>query len=113
MTTELQSDYASELKAIKEKEEETGRRLAQRKKELELELQRTEEESNKAIANARSSAEKLVLQEVEKARATAQMDADRLLLDKRGDSQKIAARKLSESEIRRIIDNVLLSEFKQ
>jgi len=112
MSTELQSNYASELKAIKEKEEETNRILAQRKTELEVELQKAEEESIKAVANARSSAERLVSQEVEKVRAVAQKDAEKLLQDKKQEAQKIASRRLSESEIRKIIDNVLLSEFK-
>jgi vacuolar-type H+-ATPase subunit H len=112
MSTELQSDYASELKAIKEKEEETIRQITQRKKDLEIELHRSEDESNRTVADARSSAEKLVSQEVEKARVLAQKDVEKLLQDKKQEAQRIASRRISDSEIRKIIDDVLLSEFK-
>ena len=108
----MSTDYTETLKKIKETEESTSRKLLERRKALEEELRKLEEESTAEIAEAKNQAEFHIASEVERARKAAQAKADALLSTTNKEAKAISARKLDKAALRKIIDNTTLSEFK-
>ena len=105
------NDYAEALKKLKEAEVSTAAELTARRKALEEELSRLEEESARSIEEAK--AEAFEAKSVEVARAAAQADTEKLLSSAAKDVEKVAARRLDKKEFRKIVEDVLLSEFKE
>lgn len=105
------TDYMGTLKKIKDTEEASGRDLLERRKALEGELRRLEEESAASVAEARKKADARIAEEVEKARASAQKDAAVLESKAGEEARSVSARKLDKKEVKKIIDDVLFSEF--
>jgi vacuolar-type H+-ATPase subunit H len=108
----MSTDYTETLKKIKETEEATSREILERKKTLEEELRKLEEESAAEIAEAKSQAEFHVASEAEKARKASQAKADALLATTNNQAKEVSAKKLGKAQLRKIIDNTILSEFK-
>src|SRR5579875_1283270 len=108
----MSTDYTQTLKSIKEAEEASNAAIAERKRQLEERLRSAEEDSARSLAEARKKAEELIAAEVERARLSAQSNAEKLLASTSKDAAKIAAKRLSPIELRKIIDETLLSEFK-
>lgn len=106
------TDYTETLKKIKETEEATSRDVLERRKALEEELRRLEEDSAAKIADAKKQAETIVGNEVEKARSSAQRDADALLAKTYSETKQISSQKQDKAALKKIIDQVVLSEFK-
>jgi vacuolar-type H+-ATPase subunit H len=109
----MENDYTGTLKRIKEIEEASSTELAQTKKSLEDEFRRLEEESTKSIEIAREQSEADVAKQVEEARSSAQSEADKMLASARKESEIIAARKLDRKDLKKIIDEIILAEFKE
>jgi len=107
------NDYAEALRKLKEAEVSTATELAARRKALEEELSRLEKESARSIEEARGEAEAFEAGSVEAARSAAQSEADKLLSSAAKDVEKIAAKRLDRKEFRKIVEDVLLSEFKE
>jgi vacuolar-type H+-ATPase subunit H len=107
------NDYAEALKKLKEAEVSTAAELTARRKALEEELSRLEEESARSIEEAKAEAEAFEAKSVEVARAAAQADTEKLLSSAAKDVEKVAARRLDKKEFRKIVEDVLLSEFKE
>jgi vacuolar-type H+-ATPase subunit H len=112
MMMPLSIDYSQTLKNIKDAEEAGNREIAEKKRVLAEELQLIQEEAAKSIAAAKADAEAYVAKEVEKARSAAQVEADKIVESVAKEAEQIAARKLDKSTFKRIIEEVLLSEFK-
>ena len=108
----MSTDYTETLKKIKETEEATSREILERRKALEEELRRMEAESAGSIAQAKSQAEAYIAAEVEKARESAQANADGLLAATSKQAKEVVAKKLEKKDLKKIIDNTLFSEFK-
>jgi vacuolar-type H+-ATPase subunit H len=106
------TDYTDTLKKIKETEEEGAKELSARKKVLEEELRRLEEESARSIASAKAEAEEYVTHEVAKARVFAQADADRMLGSTTKEAEATGAKKLDKMALIKIVD-AILAEFKE
>jgi vacuolar-type H+-ATPase subunit H len=112
IATNTSPDYTQTLKAIKDEEEDTNRQIGEKKKQLEAEVQQTHEEAEKTLAAARKKAEEFVNEQAEQARTAAQQEVEKLIESKTKEADVIASRRLSPSEIKHIIQDVLLSEFK-
>jgi len=108
----MSTDYTETLKKIKETEEATSREVLERRKQLEEELRKLEEESAAEIAEAKMQGESHVTSEVEKAHKTAQAKADALLATSGKQTKEVSAKKLDKAQLRKIIDKTILSEFK-
>jgi vacuolar-type H+-ATPase subunit H len=93
------NDYAEALRKLKEAEVSTATELAARRKALEEE--------------AKGEAEAFEARSVEAARSAAQAEAEKLLSSAAGEVERIAAKRLDKKEFRKIVDDVLLSEFKE
>lgn len=106
-------DYAETLKKIKESEVETARELAERKKAHEGDLRTLEEESAHSIEEAKQEAEALEAKMVEAARSSAQAEAEKLLISVSGQVRAVAGRRLTKKELEKILQDVLLSEFRE
>ena len=107
------NDYAEALRKLKEAEVSTATELAARRKALEEELGSMEEESARSIEEAKGEAEAFEARSVEAARSAAQTEAEKLLSSAAGEVERIAAKRLDKKEFRKIVDDVLLSEFKE
>ncbi len=107
------NDYAETLRKLKETEVSAATELAARRKALEEELTKLEEESARSIEEAKGEAEAFEARSVETARSAAQSEAEKLLSTAAKDVEKIAAMRLDKKEFRKIVDDVLLSEFKE
>jgi vacuolar-type H+-ATPase subunit H len=106
------TEYTDTLKKIKETEEQGARELSERKKALEDELHRLEEESANSLAAARTEAEDYVAKEVAKARAEGELQAKELLGTTTNEAGATAAKKLDKRALAKILDEIL-SEFKE
>jgi len=105
------TDYTETLKKIKEIEEATSREILEKRKALEEDLRRLEDQSAATVADAKRKGEALIASEVEKARSAAQKDADQLLSESTEGEKRLAAKKLDKTALRKIIDKTILSEF--
>jgi len=108
-----QNDYTDTLKRIKGIEEQSSAELEQTKKSLEDELRRLEEEYAKSIEAAREKAEKDQASQVEVARIAAQLDANQVLASAQKGSSEIASKKLDHKDLKKLIDDVVLAEFRE
>ncbi|HYW82988.1 MAG TPA: hypothetical protein VFB30_07030 [Spirochaetia bacterium] len=108
----MSTDYTETLKKIKETEEATSRELLERRKQLEEELRKLEEESAAEIAEAKMQGESHVASEVEKAHKAAQAKADALFAATGKQAKEASTKKLDKAQLRKIIDKTILSEFK-
>jgi len=108
----MSTDYTQTLKSIKEAEEISAREIADKKKVLAEKLQNLEVEANKSIALAKEESETYVDQQVEQARASAQVGAEKLISSTKKDAEKVAAKKVEKAGFKKIIEETLLSEFK-
>jgi vacuolar-type H+-ATPase subunit H len=108
----MSTNYADTLKRIKEAEETSNREVAEKKKSLETELHEIEKVADESIELTKKEAELYVTHEVEDARKSAQKDADGMLATSRRKADEIASKKLEKKEFRRVIDDIVLSEFK-
>jgi len=108
----MSTDYTETLKKIKETEEATSREVLERRKQLEEELRKLEEESAAEIAEAKMQGESHVTSVVEKAHKAAQAKADALLATSGKQTKEVSAKKLDKAQLRKIIDKTILSEFK-
>ena len=73
------TEYTDTLKKIKEIEQEGAKGLSERRKQLEEELQRLEDESAKSIAAARAESDDYVAKQIAQARDAAQGEAEAAL----------------------------------
>ena len=108
----MSTDYTETLKKIKETEEASSREVLERRKALEEELRGLEADSATQIADAKKKGEDRVADEVEKARKAAQKGADALASKTAKEAGATSAKRLDKKEIKKIIDDTLLSEFK-
>lgn len=106
------SNYAETLKRIKDAEEESNREVSERKKSLEAELSSAEQAADQALEAAKAEGELYVTKETEAAKAAAQAQADALLSSTTRKAEGIASRRLEKKEFKKIIDEILFSEFK-
>jgi vacuolar-type H+-ATPase subunit H len=108
----LSLDYSQTLKNIKDAEEVSSKEIAEKKRLLADELQRMQEEAAKSTAAAKAEAEAYEMAEVEKARSAAQVQAGKLVASTAKEAESIATKRLDETELKNIIEEILLSEFK-
>ncbi|MGA2664466.1 MAG: hypothetical protein ABSF83_05950 [Nitrososphaerales archaeon] len=101
------TDYTDTLKKIKETEEQGARELAERKKALEEELHRLEEESASSIAAARAEADEYVAKEAASARAAAELEAQKALGATAKEAEAVASKKLDKRALAKIADGIL------
>jgi len=106
------TEYTDTLKKIKETEQQTVKELAERKKALEDELRKLEEESAKSIASARAEADEFVEKEVDAARASAQAEADRMLAEAGRQAAAVAQKKVDKKALSKTVDEIL-AEFRE
>lgn len=112
MSFPMSTNYTDTLKRIKEAEEDSNREVAEKRKSLEGELHDIEKLSDESIEVAKRDAELYVSKETEEARESAQKQADDLISSTSRKAEDIAAEKLDKKEFRRIIDEIIFSEFK-
>jgi vacuolar-type H+-ATPase subunit H len=108
----MSTNYADTLKRIKEAEETSNREVAEKKKSLEAGLHENERLADESIELTKKEAELYVTHEVEDARQSAQTDADGMLASSKRKADEIASRTLEKKEFRRVIEDIVLSEFK-
>jgi vacuolar-type H+-ATPase subunit H len=108
----MSTSYTDTLKRIKDAEEASNREVSEKKRALEAELHDMEQVADKSIEIAKSQAELYVTKEVEEARTLAQQEANSLLDSTTKKAEDIASRRLDRKEFRKIIDEILFSEFK-
>jgi vacuolar-type H+-ATPase subunit H len=106
------TEYTDTLKKIKDTEEQSARELSERRKTLEDELHRLEEESANALAAARAEAEEYVAKEVAKAKGEGELDAKKMLSVTTKEAGATATKKLDKPALAKIVDEIL-SEFKE
>jgi vacuolar-type H+-ATPase subunit H len=108
----MSTDYTQALKNIKEAEEASSRAIEEKKKALMAELAAAQEEASKLNTAARAEAEAYVAGQVEYARSVAEKGAEKLVATTQKDAQQIAKKKLGKAALEKIIEDILLSEFK-
>jgi len=108
----MSTDYTQTLKTIKDAEEASAREIAEKKKALAEKLEKAQAEANAGVVKARTDAETNVSQEVEAAKVTAEAEARKLVESNVKDAERVAQKKLGKNEFKKIIDDILLSEFK-
>lgn len=108
----MSTNYTDTLKRIKDAEETSNREVAEKKKALEAELHEIEQVADKSIELAKGAAETYITKETNAARQTAQAEAKAMLDSTRKRAEDIASKKLEKKEFRKIIDEILFSEFK-
>jgi len=108
----MSTNYTDTLKRIKEAEEASNREVADKRKSLEAELVGIEQAADQSIAAAKAEAEAAVAKEAESARKSSQREADSLLASTKSKADEVASKRLGGNELRRIVDEVLFSEFK-
>jgi len=108
----MSTDYTETLKKIKETEAATSREILERRKQLEEELRKLEEESAAEIAEAKMQGESHVASEVEKVHKAAQAKADALFATSGKQAKEVSAKRLDKAQLGKIIDKTILSEFK-
>ena len=106
------SEYTDTLKKIKETEQQGAKELAERKKVLEEELRRLEDESSRSIEAARAEAEAYEADEVSRARASAQAEAETTLASTAKEASAISQKKLDKRALTKIAEEIL-SEFRE
>ena len=106
------TEYTDTLKRIKEIEQEGARGLSERKKQLEEELQRLEEESAKSIAAARAESDDYVAKQVAQARDAAQREAEATLSSTAKQAHAVAQKRLDKRSLTKISEEIL-SEFRE
>jgi vacuolar-type H+-ATPase subunit H len=109
----VENEYTDTLKRIKEIEETSSLELAQRKKSLEDELRHLEEDAAKALEAARAQADLDLAEQVETARSSTQLEADKVLASAQKGSDAIMAKKLDKKDFKKVIDDIVLAEFKE
>ena len=109
MTTK---DYLETLERIKDAEERSNREISERRKALDDDFMRLQEESSRLIAAARMAAEAGIAEAVQKARTAAQAEAERALAVVEKEAESLAAKRLAKDALMKILDEVLFSEFK-
>lgn len=107
----MTSDYTQTLKTIKEAEEASEKAIADKRKMLADQLQMAQDRAAKDISDARAAAEAYIAQEIEKARAAAEADAKKLVDAAAIQAKSVAQKKVDDAEFRKIIQEILLSEF--
>lgn len=113
MSLEMSTNYTDTLKRIKEAEETSNREVAEKKKSLEAELHDMEQTADQSIEVAKKEAELYVTKEVDDAKAMSQKEASSLLDSTSRKAEDIASRRLDKKELRRIVDQIVFSEFKE
>jgi vacuolar-type H+-ATPase subunit H len=108
----MSNDYTDTLRRIKDTEEASAREVADRRKALEEELRHLEEESMGSIAAAKQQAELYVSRQVEDARTSSQVQAEKALQDAAKESEKIASKKLDKKDLKKVVDELLFAEFR-
>lgn len=108
----MSTNYTDTLKKIKEAEEASNREVTEKKKALEAELHDIEQVADKSIEVAKKEAELYATKEIDTAKESAQKEADALLDSTRKNAEEIASQKLDKKEFRKIIEEILFSEFK-
>jgi vacuolar-type H+-ATPase subunit H len=108
----LSTNYTETLKRIKDAEEASNREVAEKKKDLEAELLSIEQAADASIEAAKKDAELSVENAAENAKGSAQKEADALLASARKNAEAISSKRLGKKELSKIIDGVVLSEFK-
>jgi vacuolar-type H+-ATPase subunit H len=107
----VSNDYTQTLKAIKDAEEASANALAEKKKLLVAQLEAAQEQASKDVAAAKAAAEEYIAKEVEIARASAEAKAKLLVASTQEEAESIAAKKLGKTQLDKIIEDILLSEF--
>jgi vacuolar-type H+-ATPase subunit H len=108
----MSNDYTETLRRIKDTEEASAREVAERRKALEEELRRLEEESMASIAMAKQQAELYVTTQVEDAKTSSQAEATKVLADATIESARIASKRLEKKDIKKVLDGLLFTEFR-
>jgi vacuolar-type H+-ATPase subunit H len=108
----LSTNYTETLKRIKDAEEASNREVAEKKKDLEVELLALEQAADKSIEAARKDAELYVERAAETAREAAQGEADTLLSTAQKNAQELSSKRLGNKELGKIADGIVFSEFK-
>lgn len=108
-----QNEYTDTLKQIKEIEEAGAKELADAKKAMESEVHSLEEESAKSIAATRERADVTVATGVDQARRQAQAEANEAIAAAQKGSDSIMLRKLDKKDLRKVIDEIILAEFRE
>lgn len=106
------TEYTQALKSIKDAEEESSKEIAEKKRKIAEELQVVQGEYEKSILAAKTEAESYISQETEKAKGAAEAEAEKLLASAAKEAKGIAARRLDKKVFKKIIDEILLAEFK-
>lgn len=109
----MSTNYTDTLKRIKEAEETSNREIAEKKKSLEAELHDIEQVADQSIEVAKKEAELQATKEVDSAKEAAQKEARALLESASRKAEEVAAKRLDKKELRRIIDQIVFSEFKE
>ncbi len=108
-----QNEYTDTLKQIKEIEEAGAKELIDAKKTMEAEVHALEEESARSIAATRERADVTVATEVDQARREAQAEANEAFGAAQKESDKVMLRKLDKKDLKKVIDEIILAEFRE
>ena len=108
----MSTDYTEALKTIKEAEGASSSAIAERKKKLAEQLEWAKEQAAKDIAAANAAAEAYVAKEVENAKSAAEANSKMLVASTVKDADRVASKKVTKTEFKKIIEDTLLSEFK-
>lgn len=108
----MSTNYTDTLKRIKEAEETSNREVAEKKKSLEAELHDIEQTADESIEVAKKNAELYVTKETDAAKESAQKEASALIESTSRKAEDVASKRLDKKEFRRIIDQIVFSEFK-
>jgi vacuolar-type H+-ATPase subunit H len=109
----MSTNYTETLKRIKDAEEASNREVSEKKKSLEAELLSIEQAADKSIEDAKKEAEAYVAKEDQAAKDSSQAQADALLASTREKAEEISSKRLDGKELRKIVDEILFSEFKE
>ena len=107
----MSTNYTDTLKRIKEAEETSNREVAERKKTLETELHELEQVADESIEVAKKDAELYTTKEAQAAREFAEREASELLASTARNAERIASKRMTKKELRRMIDDIIFSEF--
>ena len=107
----MSADYTDTLKKIKGLEEASSKALAERRRALEEQLRQLEAESAHSINDAKKKAEGLISERVGQARESANKEAGEISSVAEKEAGAMASKKLGKKELKKVIDDVLFSEF--
>jgi len=108
-----ENNYVEVLSKIKAAEENASRALAEKKSELERELEALRVESRSAVEKAHREASLIIESAVQRAREDAEKEADEIISGAQKEAAEKTEKTVDKRILRRFIEEILFSELRK